>query len=96
MSSLIFSARTKKQANPPSPRPVFVLKKDFWDDFGHKVHFYLSYIDVKGKEISIGEVKILQRMSRGREPIVLSKDTQLPELFSELGEEFVSIGQEDS
>jgi ABC-type cobalamin/Fe3+-siderophores transport system ATPase subunit len=90
-----FLVRAYRQAIPSSPRPVFVLTTDNWDDYGHQVQFHLSYVDEKGNDTRLGAVKILQRTSVDGEPIQLAKTTQLPEAFPELGENFVSLGQED-
>lgn len=74
---------------------MFVLTTDNWDDYGHQVQFHLSYVDAKGNDTRLGAVKILQRTSADGEPIELAKTTQLLDAFSELGEEFVSLGQDD-
>ncbi|WAG77482.1 AAA family ATPase [Metapseudomonas furukawaii] len=93
---LKFLVRAPRQPIPPSPRPVFVLTTDNWDDYGSKVQFHLSYVDDDGNEDRLGAVKILQRTNADGEPIEVAGTTKLPETFSELGEKFVSLGQEDS
>ncbi|WP_043590471.1 ATP-dependent nuclease [Chromobacterium haemolyticum] len=93
--NLKFLVRTRRQPIPSSPRPVFILTTDNWDDYGHKVQFNLSYVDAEGNDTHLGAVKILQRTSTNGEPIELAKTTQLPDTFSELWEDFVSLGQED-
>lgn len=94
-SKLKFLLRTRWQPIPPSPRPVFVLTTDNWDDYGHKVQFHLRYVDAKSNETRLGAVKILQRTSMDGEPIEMARTTQLPDAFPELTEEFISLGQED-
>lgn len=94
-SKFKFVVRARRQSIPPSPRPVFVLTTDNWDDYGHRVQFHLSYVDAKGNDTRLGAVKILQRTSADSEPIQLAETTQLPDAFPELSEEFVSLGQED-
>lgn len=90
-----FLVRKRGRTVPASPRPVFILTTDNWDDYGHKVQFHLSYVDDKGKENRLGAIKILQRRSLDGEPIELAETTTLPDTFTELGDDFVSLGQED-
>ena len=94
-SKLEFRVRALRQAAPSSPRPVFVLATDKWNDYGHVVQFHLSYIDGNGETTRLGAVKILQRTSPDGAPIELANVTKLPEAFSTLSEDFVSLGQED-
>ena len=75
--------------------PAFVLTKDRWDDFGHKVQFHLSYIDAEGRTLQIGPVKILYREKPEVDPYAVSETTTLPEAFSGLDHRFISLGQED-
>lgn len=77
-------------------RQVFLVTTDNWDDYGHKIQFHLSYVDAKGNDTRLGAVKILQRTNVDSEPIELATTTQLPDAFPELGEDFVSLGQEDA
>jgi len=92
---LKFLVGSRRQAIPSTPRPVFILTTDSWDDYGHKVQFHLSYVDEKGKNTRLGAVKILQKKSTDGEPIELAHTTQIQSAFSELGEDFVSLGQEE-
>lgn len=94
-SKLNFLLRAWRQSIPAEPRPVFVLTTDNWDDYGHKVQFHLSYVDAGGSTTRLGPVKILQRTNEDGQPIEVAKTTKLPEAFSELGKEFVSLGQEE-
>lgn len=72
-------------------RDVFALTTDNWDDFGYKTQFHLAYIAADGSETRIGALKILQRAKNGD----IAERTALPATFSELPEEFISLGQED-
>lgn len=90
-----FLVCAREQAVPRSPRPVFVLTSDKWDDFGHVVQFHLSYIDGGGVKASLGAVKILQRTSAAGDSIEVAKSTNLPRSFSALDGRFISLGQED-
>ncbi len=91
-----FLVHAYKRPIPQSPRPVFVLTTDNWDDYGHSVLFHLSYVDDKGENTPLGAIKILQRTSADGEPIKLAYTTKPPDAFSELNENFISLGQEDS
>lgn len=94
-SKLKFLVRAHRQPIPSSPRPVFVLTTDNWDDYGHQVQFHLSYVDEKGSNTRLGAVKILQRTSGDGDPVEVAKTTRLPEAFSALEDTFVSLGQDD-
>lgn len=94
-SKLKFVVLTRRDPVPPSPRPLFVLRTDAWDDFGHQVQFHLSHHDARGRETRLGPVKILQRASAAEEALEVAKTTKLSTPFSELSEDFVSLGQED-
>lgn len=72
-----------------------MLVKDKWDDFGHKVQFNLSHFDSNGNVQHIGPVKILQRGNPDWSDFEPRESTLLPEAFSALNEEFISLGQED-
>lgn len=93
---LKFFVRSRRKPIPQSPRPLFVLATDNWDDYGHQVQFHLSYIDSEGNETRLGPVKILQRTSVDGEPFELATATKLADAFSELDENFISLGQEDN
>lgn len=94
-SKLKFVVRARREPVAPSLLPVFVLRTDNWDDYGHQVQFYLSYHDAKSTITPLGAVKILQRKSKDGEPVVLASATHLEDSFSELGAECISLGQED-
>lgn len=94
-SKLKFLVCARWKPIPSSPRPVFVLTIDKWNDYGHEVQFHLSYLDSKGNETRLGAVKILQRTSADSEPIELARITKLDSSFSELDTDFVSLGQDD-
>lgn len=94
-TKLKFLVRAHRQPIPPSSHPVFVLTTDNWNDYGHRVQFDLIYFDAKGIDTRLGTVKILQRTSADGEPIELATSTLPPDQFSELSEEFISLGQGD-
>lgn len=64
--------------------PVFSLSTDSWDDYGVKCTFNLRYHESKSTSTIIGELKIIH-----------STDitTTLPEAFDNLGDEYISLGQ---
>lgn len=95
-SELNFLVLDRGAAAPRSPRPVFLLRKDNWDDFGHKVYFHLSHIGTDQRETTIGPLRILQRTSSHSEPIEVAKTTELPPSFSTLDDHFISLGQEET
>ncbi|ULA65042.1 MAG: AAA family ATPase [Nitrospira sp.] len=90
-----FRVTPHNQALKENPRSVFVLETDNWDDFGHKVNFALTFVDESGKKHVIGQVKILQRERSNPDHATVVLTTQLPTTFSELDNQFVSLGQED-
>ncbi|MCF5022318.1 AAA family ATPase [Pseudomonas lurida] len=95
LSELKFVVRARREAVAPSLLPVFVLRTDNWNDYGHQVQFHLSYHDAKNTITHLGPVKILQKKSGDAEPLVLASRTRLEDSFSELGTECISLGQED-
>ncbi|WP_256580184.1 MULTISPECIES: AAA family ATPase [unclassified Pseudomonas] len=94
-SKLKFVVRARREPVAPSLLPVFVLRTDNWDDYGHQVQFHLSYHDAKSKITHLGPVKILQKKSNDGEPVLLASATHLEASFSKLGAEYISLGQED-
>lgn len=94
-SQLHFLVVNPGDVPPSSPRPVFLLRADDWDDYGHAVLFHLSYVGRDKVRTHIGSVRILQRTSSPGEPIEVAKKTILPGSFTALDERFVSLGQED-
>jgi predicted ATPase len=77
-------------------KDAIVLTTDDWDDFGTKCYYHLSFADTDGTRTEIGTVKILQTdPSKGGKGEPLSQ-TILPERFSSLDTDFVSLGQEES
>lgn len=76
---------------PAGPQPVAVLVRDAWDDFGFRTMFHLEIVE-DGRRHEIGAVKIGDLgMGRRGETAV-----QLPEEFTALGEDFFSVGQDDT
>lgn len=80
----------------PTPRPLFVLQTDNWNDFGYVVQYHLSYHDAKNQETRLGPVKILQRSSAEGASFEVETSTKLSKKFSDLGGAFISLGQKDS
>lgn len=75
---------------------AILLTTDEWDDFGTKCYYHLSVADEDGHRTEIGSVKILQRdPSKTVKGEPLSR-TVLPEKFSSLDSNFISLGQEES
>ncbi|WP_245423153.1 hypothetical protein [Shewanella frigidimarina] len=64
--------------------PVFSLSTDNWDDFGTVCTFHLRYHKSKADVVQIGEIKILQK-GKGHK--------LLPPEFSNLEDEYISLGQ---
>ena len=94
-SKLEFRVLGRRDLPPRSPRPLFVLTTDNWDDFGHQVQFHLSHLAPDGLNTEIGTVKVLQRISAEDQPMAVATGTKLPESFHELDSNFVSLGQRD-
>ena len=65
------------------------LISDNWDDFTYKTQFFLQYRDDAGLH-DIGQVKI------GRFGMGEDRWSRIPAEFEQLGEEFFSLGQDDS
>jgi len=94
-TEVLFLVRSRERPAPKTPRPAFLLTTDRWDDFSHQVQFHLSYADAEGIETRIGTVKILKRTSKADEPISVASLSKLPSSFQKLGDDFISLGQDD-
>ena len=74
----------------PSPLageyPYVVLERDRWDDFGFKTMFDARLVSSPVNSQDLGAVKILKH---GQE----EGPTEVPERFSDLGDDFCSLGQ---
>jgi ABC-type phosphonate transport system ATPase subunit len=93
--SVNFVVRVYGTPTTRSIKNALVLTTDEWDDFGTKCYYHLSFADTDGTRTEIGTLKILQRDSskEGRgEPLAR---TVLPEQFSSLDSNFISLGQEE-
>lgn len=80
------------QRRPRADQDVVYLLTDAWDDwFKYSTMYAVYYFDGSGESHSIGEVKIgsFNMPSGQRRP-------NLPEEFTVLGEEFFSVGQDDT
>lgn len=77
-------------AKVPQPRRnTAYLSANNWDDYGFKTLFYLTVYDDKKEKVEIGNVKIGYK---GQE-LGWTKEN-LPPVFSELNENFFSLGQD--
>jgi len=65
--------------------PCVVYVIDNWDDYDFKTLYHLRLFKKNGDQEDLGSVKILQ---------LGKKNTQLPEIFTNLSEDFFSLGQE--
>lgn len=86
-----FEVKRKHQQSMQSqvPCPKIRLYEDLWNDwFEFVTMFNVSYIDEKGSEHRIGNVKIGQFNMNIKQP-------EIQECFEMLGEEFFSLGQDD-
>ncbi len=66
--------------------PAIVLYKDSWDDFSYKTSHYMRFFNSATESEHIGFMKILHKEDR---------NTSLPEKFSELTEDYCSLGTID-
>ena len=94
-SNLAFVVRRHRERIPNSPRPIFALTTDNWDDFGHVIQFHLAYIDKDGAETRIGAVKILHRISSPQGTNQGGARHRTSQIFQLLSEDFISLAQED-
>ena len=95
LSKLEFRVLGRRDPPPRSPRPLFLLTTDNWNDFGHQIQFHLSHLATDEIETSIGTFKVLQRTSAQDRPITVATATKLPASFYELDGSFVSLGQSE-
>ena len=71
----------------PGARPVVILRRDSWDDFGFKTLFEAELYLYGQEAIELGQVKIMRSDS-------VEGTTQLPgSHFSRLGPDYCSLGQ---
>lgn len=83
-----------REAWPAELSNVFVVQADDWNDFGAYVRFDLHYVDASGARTRFGKIKILHR-SQSETSSSVDRRTTLPRRFSELGREYISIGQNE-
>ncbi len=74
----------KQRGLKPETFPAFTLETDNWDDYSTKCQFYLVYYSKKGEKHEIGDIKVLHKKDRR---------TVLDNVFEELDEEYISLGQ---
>lgn len=83
---------TKQSDNTP-PRgaefPCITLFQDSWNDYGLKTLYHARLWIREDESVDLGSVKILQRMQNGE----IARSTQLPDVFTQLGADFCSLGQ---
>ncbi|MFI0928686.1 AAA family ATPase [Streptomyces sp. NPDC021012] len=86
-----FIVLDRKDRIPTEPRPLAVLVRDAWDDFGWRTMFHLTVIDERGRH-KIGPVKIgALGISQNAEAVV-----QPPDEFDGIPGEYFSVGQDDT
>ncbi|WP_049399713.1 MULTISPECIES: AAA family ATPase [Stenotrophomonas] len=88
----LFTVLPNGRRVPEGARSRAFLLTDNWDDwFTYSTLYSLIFYDARGDEFQVGGVKIGQfQMTDGqRRPLI-------PDEFDELGEEFFSLGQDDS
>lgn len=90
-----FIVRERGERLAENLRSIFIITTNNWDDYSHKVTFDLSYVDENGEKIPVGPLKILQLKSTDSRPIEVLKRTTIPSKFSELGPDYISLGQDD-
>ena len=95
LSEFEFRVLGDKDPLPSTPRPLFLLTTDNWDDFNHRIQFHLSHIAVGGLTTEIGTLKVLQQTSSPDQPMAVAMTTKLPASFNKLKDNFVSLGQSD-
>jgi hypothetical protein len=66
--------------------PAIVLYKDSWDDYHYKTSYHMRFFNSATESEKIGFLKILHKEE---------KNTSLPEKFSELNEDYCSLGSID-
>jgi predicted ATPase len=75
------------QVVSPNNEPVILLVRDKWNDHGYLTSFWLrALLPGHGGTIDIGTVKILHQDQR-------SGRTPLPDVFTQLGPDYCSLGQ---
>lgn len=90
-----FLVNKYRTAVPAKEFPTFLLTKDTWDDYGHKVKYQLKYFTEDGFEIYIGPVKILHHVESSEQPRSVEQSTNLEHIFTSLDTSHVSLGQDD-
>ena len=66
--------------------PAIVLYKDSWDDYGYKTSYHMIFFNSATESEEIGYMKILHKEKN---------TTSLPEKFSELTDDYCSLGSID-
>lgn len=94
MPDYSFISIADRASFPDNLTNTFVLQGDNWNDFGSTLRFDLVHFDSIGARSKIGKVKFLHRTLYGTKPSV-DRETKLPDSFSELGEDYISLGQSE-
>jgi len=82
----------KRTTSLPDGANLAVLREDNWDDwFTYSTMYALRVYDAEGEEHSVGSVKIGQFNMKKEQ-----RRPDIPTAFDQLGEEFFSLGQDDS
>lgn len=70
--------------------PALYLTKDRWDDYTFKTQFHATYVDLNGRQVELGAIKIA-RLGMGEGHAI----TQLPKAFSRLDDTHFSVSDDD-
>lgn len=78
----------------PDTVPSFMLLSNTWDDFGLKTRYGLNYYDEKKECHHIGYVKIIKYEYSDPERLITREE--LNKSFTDIGDDYCSLGQEVS
>lgn len=85
---LFYKSTARRTYVPPAGAvfPCIVVLTDNWDDYDYKTLYHLCLFKRNGDNVLLGDVKILQRDVH---------NTNLPDEFSELNDNYFSLGQDE-
>lgn len=76
----------------PESLPSFILLSNTWDDYGTRTKYGLSYYNESGRCYQIGSVKIIKNEYTDPDKLVTKRE--LTETFTDIGDDYCSLGQE--